>query len=92
MALTQRHAMADIDCTHCSLALTPREREVVLMQRQALPPSLIADLLNISIKTVSAHKRNAMRKLGFRRIHELQQWMHHELDYEPKQKKEESPL
>jgi DNA-binding NarL/FixJ family response regulator len=35
----------------------------------------IAQLLGLDVKTVSAHKRNAMVKLGFSRTSDLYYWM-----------------
>ncbi|MBH3000355.1 response regulator transcription factor [Serratia marcescens] len=62
-------------CSHCSQALTPREWEVLYTIQLGLVPSQIAGSLNLSVKTVSAHKRAAMRKLGFQRNTELYQWL-----------------
>ncbi|MGP2980176.1 response regulator transcription factor [Serratia nevei] len=62
-------------CFHCSQALTPREWEVLYTIRRGLVPSQVAGCLNLSVKTVSAHKRAAMRKLGFQRNTELYLWL-----------------
>lgn len=62
-------------CSHCSQALTPREWEVLYTIRRGLMPSQVAGCLNLSVKTVSAHKRAAMHKLGFQRNAELYQWL-----------------
>jgi DNA-binding CsgD family transcriptional regulator len=85
-ALAQRPAAVGVNCTGCETLLTPREREVVMMLGRGLSNTQVADLLYINIKTVSGHKRTAMRKLGFRRTQELQQWVWHELDYKLKLK------
>lgn len=85
-ALELQCATSDISCTACAQLLTSREREVVLTLGRGLKHAQVADMLFISVKTVSTHKRTAMRKLGFRRTHELQQWVRNELDYELKQK------
>lgn len=61
--------------SHCSQALTPREWEVLYTIRRGLVPSQVAGCLNLSVKTVSAHKRAAMHKLGFQRNAELYQWL-----------------
>ncbi|MGL1813899.1 UNVERIFIED_CONTAM: hypothetical protein GPA08_22130 [Serratia marcescens] len=62
-------------CSHCSQALTPREWEVLYTIRRGLMPSQVARCLNLSVKTVSAHKRAAMHKLGFQRNTELYLWL-----------------
>jgi DNA-binding NarL/FixJ family response regulator len=47
--------------------LTPREREVVGLLGDGLSAREIAEQLNISRKTVEAHRANAMAKLGLRK-------------------------
>ncbi|MBC7957551.1 MAG: response regulator transcription factor [Cytophagales bacterium] len=51
--------------------LTAREREVVGLVMQEKRNKVIADRLNISIKTVELHRKNAMTKLGARSVIEL---------------------
>jgi len=51
--------------------LTAREREVVGLVMQEKRNKVIADRLNISIKTVELHRKNAMIKLGARSVIEL---------------------
>ncbi|BEM51250.1 hypothetical protein SME17J_47440 (plasmid) [Serratia marcescens] len=63
------------DCTHCPRPLTSREWEVLHTIRLGLMPSQVAEYLNLSVKTVSAHKRAAMHKLGFQRNTELYHWL-----------------
>ena len=46
-----------------SSTLTPREREVMKMLAEGYSVKKIAGLLNLSSKTVEAHKFNLMRKL-----------------------------
>jgi len=79
LALAQRRDMmltgAQAACTRCALALTPREREVLYCTSWGETPSGVAKMLNISAKTVSAHKVAAMRKLGFQRNSELYHWL-----------------
>lgn len=70
------------ECDRCELRLTPRERAVILLLGDGLSPVQVADRLCISHKTVSSHKRAAMRKLRLRRTTELYHWVKHELDYE----------
>ncbi|WP_425326544.1 response regulator transcription factor [Serratia marcescens] len=55
--------------------LTPREHQVLRCMSCGLTASRVAWVLKITEKTVSAHKRSAMRKLGFRRSGELYQWL-----------------
>lgn len=63
-------------CSYCSArALTERERDVMRCLSQAMPLKSLHSHLNISPKTVSNHKRTAMRKLGFRRNTELYHWL-----------------
>lgn len=44
--------------------LTPREREVLQLVAEGHTNSQIAKVLNISLKTVKAHRSNLMQKLG----------------------------
>lgn len=55
--------------------LTKREFEVLHQLRKGKNPSSIARFLAIKEKTVSSHKRSAMRKLNFKRTNELLLWM-----------------
>lgn len=57
--------------------LTPREFQVLSAIEQGLQPDRIARRLGLSVKTVSTHKCNAMRKLGFSRNHQLYDWLRH---------------
>ncbi|HHL2558903.1 TPA: helix-turn-helix transcriptional regulator [Yersinia enterocolitica] len=47
-----------------SKSLSPNERSVTLLYFQGLSIKHIAKLMNRSHKTISAHKRSAMRKMG----------------------------
>jgi DNA-binding NarL/FixJ family response regulator len=47
-----------------SSTLTPREREVIKMIAEGNSAKEIAGVLNLSVKTVEAHKFNLMRKLN----------------------------
>ncbi|TQI82259.1 regulatory LuxR family protein [Serratia fonticola] len=58
-----------------SSALTSREREVLEGFQRELTPYQIAKKLKLNVKTISAHKIAAMRKLGFRRNNELYHWL-----------------
>jgi len=53
--------------------LTPREREVLRLVAQGQPTKEIARTLNISVRTVDAHRRNLMTKLGRRSVAGLTQ-------------------
>lgn len=55
--------------------LTPREIEVMQYFHEGLGPGDIACALGIHMKTVSAHKCNAMNKLGFSKTSELWKWL-----------------
>lgn len=59
------------------LMLTPREHQILCILAQEAPPYQIAKQLKLNIKTISGHKRNAMRKLGFSRSNELYRWLLH---------------
>ncbi|MFK3925086.1 helix-turn-helix transcriptional regulator [Serratia liquefaciens] len=52
-----------------------REYEVIHYLSLGLPNILISRKLNLSEKTISQHKRNAMRKLKFKRNAELHFWL-----------------
>ena len=61
------------DDTH--LALTHQETTVLRYLAQGASPHTIGQALSISIKTVSAHKRNAMVKLHMGRTPDLIYWL-----------------
>ncbi|EPL9180887.1 response regulator transcription factor [Serratia marcescens] len=62
-------------CERCSFHLTTREQEVLWAISEEMEPFKVAKRLKLSEKTVSSHKRAAMRKLGFRRNSELYHWL-----------------
>lgn len=63
-------------CPQCmTQVLTAREREVVRGMAWGISQKCLPQYLHISPKTVSTHKRTAMRKLGFRRNAELYHWL-----------------
>jgi DNA-binding CsgD family transcriptional regulator len=69
-------AVPKVSCPCCkSPALTRREQDVLRYMSWALAPKGLPQYLNISQKTASAHKRAAMRKLGFKRNSELYHWL-----------------
>lgn len=56
----------------CSLdRLSPRERLVFEFLAEGMAPDSIATIMDISVKTVSGHKKNLLRKTGFRNFNEL---------------------
>lgn len=61
-------------CRRCMPHLTPREQAVLWGVSWGLTPASLADMLSLNSKTVSAHKRNAMRKLGLQSNNELCLW------------------
>lgn len=68
----QRARQQQVDSTQSRLAsLTPREREVMELVVAGKLNKLIADQLNISIKTVEAHRANIMEKLGANTVADL---------------------
>lgn len=65
-----------VHCPYCRvLVLTVREQEVMRCIGWEMTMKNVANYLSISQKTVSAHKRAAMRKLGFHRNSELYHWL-----------------
>ncbi|WP_048797043.1 MULTISPECIES: response regulator transcription factor [Serratia] len=55
--------------------LTPREQEVLHQLQQGKTHAGVASVLGIKEKTISSHKRAAMKKLNFKRTSELLHWM-----------------
>lgn len=55
--------------------LTLREREVLRCLKQGKSLMETANEMSLKDKTVSTHKRAAMRKLNFKRNHELYHWL-----------------
>ncbi len=51
--------------------LTPRELEVLVLIVQGLSNNKIAELLNVSIRTIETHRTNLMRKAGVNKVAEL---------------------
>lgn len=51
--------------------LSPREREVLQLLAEGMRTSQIAEKLNLSVKTVEAHRRNIMQKLSIKSVAEL---------------------
>ncbi|RZF15554.1 helix-turn-helix transcriptional regulator [Serratia marcescens] len=55
--------------------LTAREYEVLSLLKQGKTPACAAITIGVKEKTISTHKRAAMRKLNFIRTNELFHWM-----------------
>ncbi|MBE3211137.1 hypothetical protein IM288_22055 [Enterobacter cloacae complex sp. P32C] len=62
-------------CFFCRRCLTRREREVLQGYSDGLSTVEIANVSGLNIKSVSQHKRNAMRKLFLRNTKELVAWL-----------------
>lgn len=60
---------------HRDTELSLRERHTAMMLASGAPHADIAKALNITVQTVSSHKRNIMRKLSMTRNTELSQWL-----------------
>ena len=63
-------------------SLTPREHEVMLELITGAPNKIVADTLQIAVKTVKIHRANVMNKMGVRSVAELLQ-LCHVADIEP---------
>ena len=50
--------------TTATTTLTPRERQVATLLAYGYTNTVIADRLNISVRTAEMHRANAMHKLG----------------------------
>jgi two-component system, LuxR family, response regulator DctR len=57
--------------------LTDREREVMQLVIDGLPNKLVADRLDISIRTVEVHRARVFDKIGVRSAVELANWLNH---------------
>lgn len=77
MVINPEADVGAVEIVTCPLRqdLSPREREVLYLMSWETSPNQLGRILKLSPKTVSAHKRGAMRKLGFRRSHELYSWL-----------------
>lgn len=62
-------------CPRCTQVLTPREEQVLSALGYGLRHKQIAWQMGLSVKTISAHKRSAMIKLGFTRSSDLNHWL-----------------
>ncbi|MGG1905309.1 LuxR C-terminal-related transcriptional regulator [Enterobacter ludwigii] len=62
-------------CFFCRQGLTRREREILQRYSSGLSTGDIAKASGLHAKSISQHKRNAMRKLGLRNTKELLDWL-----------------
>lgn len=62
-------------CFFCRRSLTPREKEILNGFSNGLSSKEIAYSFGLHIKSVSQHKRNAMRKLSLKNTRELALWL-----------------
>ncbi|CAI0712642.1 two component system sensor kinase SsrB [Serratia entomophila] len=63
-------------CSWCKpLKLTQQEKAVMRYLSWEMTPTAIARRLNVSLKTVSTHKRAVMKKMNFHRDAELYRWL-----------------
>lgn len=62
-------------CISCRKTLTPREREILRGFSQGLNTAEISECSGLHIKSVSQHKRNAMRKLSLKNTKDLVSWL-----------------
>lgn len=76
MQRQKRHVYSGYGCPQCQpLQLTPQERAVMRYLSWEMTPTAIARRLQVSIKTVSTHKRAVMKKMHFQRDMELFRWL-----------------
>ncbi len=61
--------------SHLQRYLSPREREIVTCMKLRMTDDEIASRFNLSRKTVSAHRRNILSKLGIRNRNELYKYL-----------------
>jgi len=60
--------------TEVTAEFTDQEKRIIELCRDGLPGKLIADRLNISLRTVNNHKNNIFRKLGINSTVEMVQY------------------
>jgi DNA-binding CsgD family transcriptional regulator len=63
------------NCIFCRSCLTRREREILQRYSDGLSTAEIANASGLHVKSISQHKRNAMRKLCLRNAKELLEWL-----------------
>lgn len=60
--------LASAEIPHLRGGLTPRELYILKCLCHAEPPVILGERLGIAVKTISAHKSMALRKLGLKRL------------------------
>lgn len=76
MSLAEYHRERNVVPELCSdLSLSEREEQVLLFLLSEMDPVDIASNLGITIKTVSNHKRSAMKKIGVKSTFQLHKWL-----------------
>ncbi|WP_129544239.1 helix-turn-helix transcriptional regulator [Serratia sp. 1D1416] len=75
----ERHCRGVLQRCHevsgIGVQLTLREREILRYVARGMSGACIGRILGVSEKTVSAHKRNAMRRLNLRNNQQLYRWI-----------------
>ena len=59
------------ECRHCLSSLTPREREVMQHVVDGMSNRRVAELLDVSDRTIEVHRSRAMKKMGVESITDL---------------------
>lgn len=72
---TMSSAVSRVPCSFCRRKLTRREKEVLSKLSDGFTSSEISKCIGLNVKSVSQHKRNAMRKLSLRNTRELLNWL-----------------
>ncbi len=62
-------------CSYCRRTLTRRQKDVLFHISQGRTHGEISKILGLHVKTISQHKRNAMRKLSLHNTKELLTWL-----------------
>ncbi|NJQ22338.1 helix-turn-helix transcriptional regulator [Pantoea sp. LS15] len=62
-------------CIVCRIILTRREKQILYKLSEGFSSSEIAKNIGLHVKSVSQHKRNAMRKLSLPNTKELLLWL-----------------
>ncbi len=78
LALEQDHYTRQARSAECGVRLariTPREREVMLRVAAGKLNKIIADELNVAVRTVEVHRARVFAKLGVRSAAELATWL-----------------
>lgn len=73
-----RHFLTTGRCELCnSSQLTRREQEVLDYLREGASQAEVAEKMRLSVKTVSAHKQSARKKMDLMRKHDFIHWLIH---------------